>query len=72
MCRGKVGDLYSPPVDTYVEFVQPSAPPAQPTQQQPEDVVQRGFLQREMCIIIFGLIAIIAILTGAIRIVSGI
>ena len=67
MCRGHVGDLYSPPMDTYVEFVQPTAPPETP-QQRPEDVVQRPFLQREMCIILFGLIIIIAILTGAIRI----
>lgn len=76
LCRGHVGHLYSPPMDTYIEFVQPpSAPPQSPPPQSNRSVIVRqtgGFLQREMCIIIFGLIVIIAILTGAVRIVSGI
>ena len=73
MCRGHVGHLYSPPMDTYVEFVQPTAPsePSQPPQQRPEDVVpRRGFLRREMCIIIFGLIIIIAFFVAGYRLMQ--
>ena len=74
MCRGHVGHLYSPPMDTYVEFVQPTAPPEpsqQPPQQRPEDVVpRRGFLRREVCIIIFGLIIIIAFFVAGYRLMQ--
>ena len=74
MCRGHVGHLYSPPMDTYVEFVQPTAPPEPPQpppQQRPEDVVQRrGFLRREVCIIIFGLIIIIAFFVAGYRLMQ--
>lgn len=71
MCRGHVGHLYSPPMDTYVEFVQPTAPPETP-QQRPEDVVSqpRAFLRREMCIIIFGMIIIIAIFVAGYRLMQ--
>lgn len=74
MCRGHVGHLYSPPMDTYVESVQPPTappePPPLPPQQRPEDVVQRrGFLRREVCIIIFGLIIIIAFFVAGYRLV---
>jgi hypothetical protein len=57
-------------MDTYVEFVQPTAPPEQPPQQRAEDVVQRPFLRREICIIIFGLVIIIAIFVAGYRIMQ--
>jgi hypothetical protein len=71
MCRGHVGHLYSPPMETYVEFVQPppTAPPESP-QQRPEDALQRPFLRREMCIIIFGMIIIIAIFVAGYRLMQ--
>jgi len=59
-------------METYVEFVQPTAPPEQPPQQRPEDVVSqpRAFLRRELCIIIFGMIIIIAIFVAGYRLMQ--